>query len=512
MPKRRKPRKHNLSLATTKGNVMSAPVLKPNADLARRVREIRFNPLRIATPTYLANALDAFHAGYLREAAYLWDIIEERDDMAKTAIPKRKKSVSRRPWEIVVMEDTPAAQAHKEKLEAFFDNITVTDATDLNVKGGMRLLIKQMMNAQFQKYAVHEIIWKPGVDLRAELKYCPLWLFENRRGRLGYIGAEYLTEGTLLDDDGWMITCGDGLMEAISVCWMFKRLSLQDWMNFSEKFGVPGIHGETPAAKGSPEWDAFVDSLENFANDWVTATTTGAKINLIEVGKTGDAPFAPMVERMDRSIAALCRGADLSTLSRDNGAGASLQGDEANMLEEDDCELMSEVINLHLTRQIIAYFFGTEPLAYFQLTPPTNQNVEQDIKVDKHLKEMGVPQSKQDIAERYNRTLPDDDEELVGQPAEAAPAALPNAQPANGDHAFLDAAQALLANARVEDMEPLRAELAEIIAIENAQEQDRRLAEFVTATLPDAITLDARQAEAWRTIFASSLFNGLNEA
>ena len=40
-----------------------------------------------------------------------------------------------------------------------------------------------------------------------------------------------------------------------------------------------------------------------------------------------------LVERMDRAIAALYRGADLSSISKGEGMGVSLHGEESDMLQ-----------------------------------------------------------------------------------------------------------------------------------------------------------------------------------
>lgn len=443
--------------------------------LARLWRQVRFNPLN-TTPKRLTADLDAFEAGWVRNAALLWEAIEQRDDMASAVVPKRKKAVSRRPWEIVMVDDSGAAEDHKETLEAFYNNLTVTDALDLNVRGQFPLLIRQMMDAQFKRYAVHEIIWKPGKMLGAELRFCPLYLFENTIGRLRYTGPLGVTNGTELPADEWMITVGDGLMRAISVCWMFKKFSLQDWLNFSEKFGMPGIHGETPAAKGSPEWNDFVNGLEKFANDWIIATAAGCKINLIEAGKTGEAPFRPMVDRMDQAIARLVRGADLATMSQKDAAGASLQADETNLLEEDDCALISETLNVHLGRLVIEYTFGrgVKPLAYLLIKPTPQTDVRVEMDVDKHLKEMGVPQSIEDMAERYGRTLPDDGEELVDSGHQGKEDDVPQG-------AENEAAPTVLREAVFADLEPVYLAIAEVLAAKGDDEMEARLEELTKA-------------------------------
>lgn len=376
-------------------------------DFARRIRQYRFNPISSLSPESLSRAINSFDAGQLRQAALLWEAIEDRDDVLQIVGPKRRKKVSGLPWEVLETSDTPEAAKHAEAITDFLNSLTVTDASDRNVRGGLRLAVRQMMNAVFHKYAVHEIVWSnAGGKVRAELRYVPLYFFSNVSGRLSFIGAEgAMNEGPELQDGEWMVTTGDSaLMKAASICYVFKRLSLQDWLAFSEKFGIPGIHGECQAAKGSQEWNDFCNALSAFANEWVTATNSGAKINLIEAKSGGDAPFAPMVERMDRRMASLVLGSDLATLSRENSVGSQAQQGDAGALLEDDCELISETLQTQLVRPLIAFLFGTEPLAYVKFMVPQDADTKAEVEVDQFLINNGGELDAAETFERYNRT------------------------------------------------------------------------------------------------------------
>lgn len=447
--------------------------------VARQWRQTRWNPLRHCTPQSLARDLDSFELGWVRNAALLWEAIIDRDDMVRAVVSKRCKAIAHRPWEIVMVDDAgPEAEGHKEVLEAFFNRLTVTDCLDLNVRGGFSLLVRQMMRAQLCQYAVHEIIWQPGRELRAELRHVPLALFENTEGRLRYTGPYGQATGQELDPEGWMITVGEGLMKAISLCWMGKRLSLQDWLNFSERFGLPGVHGTTSAQLGTPEWNEFVRALEEFANNWVMASSTGSEVKLVEAGKTGDAPFKPMVDRMDAAIARLVRGGDLSTISRDNATGASLQGDESSLLEKDDCELISDHLNIHLTRKVIAMVFGpaVEPLAYIKIQPTPDQDNKAEMELDKHFKELGIPMAVADVAERYGRTLPEGSEWLVGGEQPGTAPALPASPPDLANE--VNPEDQAVREALVADLAPLYEAIAGVLEASDDKELEKRLREL----------------------------------
>lgn len=395
--------------------------------LGTRWRQMRFNPLRSLTPERLTAAMDSADAGWLREFALILEAIGKRDAICRTVLGKRKAAVSRQPWNVVILqgeEENPEAQAHKATLEHFYNNLTVTDATDLNVRTRMGGLLRQMMDAVLQQYAVHEIVWKPTDEgMGAELRRVPLYFFENRTGRLRYVGPETRADGTPLEEDGWMITTAESVGEAISICYMFKRLSVQDWVAFSEKFSIPGVLGRTNHEKGSPQGDAFRDSVAAFGSEWVGVFynddgTTKSPIEIITTLAGSTLPQKEMAEYMDKLITVLVRGGDLGTLSQEDSQGASLQGDETDNILADDCAMVSEVLQTQLDPLVIRMVHGdVKPLAKVEIAPPADEDAKRDVEIDEALDRMGVKQKPADLAERYGRQH---DETLAAEAAAKA--------------------------------------------------------------------------------------------
>lgn len=397
-------------------------------NIGLRWRQMRFNPLRSLTPEKLANALDGSAAGWLREAALIYEAIETREAIVRSVMTKRRSAVARRDWQVIVPDkDHPQAEAHKATLEYFYNNLTVTDATDLNVRSGMSGLLRQMMDAVVQKYAVHEIVWKPGEGgLSAELRRVPLYFFENRTGRLRYIGPETRVDGMPLDEDGWMITVADGLGEALSICSMFKRLAVQDWLAFSEKFSIPGVMGRTSHKKGTPEANAVRDSVLDYASEWVGVFygddgTIKDPLQIIQTPSGSALPQQELARYMDSMISCLVRGGDLSTLSAQNQQGASLQGDEGDALLEDDCAMVSETLQTQLDRLVIRMVHGDEnPAAYIVINPPSNDDLVKELAIDEGLVRLGVVQDAEDLAERYGREVSSLKSETLNSEEEAS--------------------------------------------------------------------------------------------
>lgn len=389
--------------------------MMPGIDhLAVRWRQQRFNPLKSLTPTRLSNALDSAAAGWIREAALIYEAIETRDAICRTVIQKRKQAVSRRGWQVVIDEGedrNPRALRHKEALEHFYGNLVCTDAADLNRRSGMRGLVRQMMGSMLPGYACHEILWRQTAGgLTAELRHVPIYFFENRTGKLRFTGAEMRAEGDPLDEDGWLVTCCDSSVgEAISIVYMFRRLAVQDWLAFSEKFSIPGVIGRTRAKKGTTEGNAARDSFAAFGSEWQAIIyeddgTIKDPVQVIQTQASGGMPQKDICEYMDRMITILCRGGDLGTLSRQDSQGASLQGDETSALLEDDCEMVTETLQTQLDPLVIRYALGDDmPLAHVVIEPPTTTDETRELQIDSGLQMLGVVQDPADLAERYGR-------------------------------------------------------------------------------------------------------------
>ena len=514
-------------------------VIQTLPKIVEAYRRSAFNPVANLTPEKLANQLTSFKAGDLRELALTMDAIEERDDTLAGVVPKAKSAVARHGFEIVVNEHIPAgmeqlAEQQREALQYFYDHVRAENALEGDEVGEFSLLVRQMMDAKGKRYAAHHIVWQsdgPG-RYSARLIHVPLWFFEARTGKLRYIAQPFGYDGVPLEAGAWMVSVGQGLMRACAVAWMFKRMSLNDWVSYCDKFGFPGIHGKTDSAKGSPEWNDFVDAIAAFANDWSAVTNRAADINLIEAKGQGVLPFPPLVERMDRALATLWRGGDLSTMSKDGAAvGSNSQSGESDIIEQDDAQWVGEQLRLKLDRLVIDYTFGegTPALAYVKVLTAAKDNIDLDLKIDAFAVQNGHPISKKQFAERYSRPLPDAADELL-----KAPVALPVQGAGNPfaprlpgasnerlrgalntqDAAFRLAALEKVGKAQAEHLAPVRKRLEQILAIENPAEQTAAL-ERLRAGLPEYIRSlkpDSALVKTFETIFGSALVSGAVEA
>ena len=404
---------------------------KPGLDFSRvrQSMQFRFNPVRQATAERLGTELDAFYQGSLTIARF-WEAMQNRDPEVRTAGGKRGDAVETLNWTVNVDEDAfddddaaaaTMADEQKKALQRFYSRLCVTDILKQDTRGGVGVLARQMLDARAKGWAVHEIVWKPDPngELCAELRFCPLYWFENRFGKLRFLESDYQTYGVEMKEHEWLVTTADNYMEAVTTLWLCKRSLLQAWVRFCEKFGQPLPVIKTDSAKGSAEWNNAEDALAAIGEDWGLVLNNGASLEFPSLDRSGDNTFHALHEDLKRTIVTIILGSDLATISAGSGSGqgASLQGQEDAKRERADASLISETLNRQLDKFVINYMFGPDVpvLVKFALVPSKRQDIAQELAVDKEFNAMGIEISKSDIRERYGRSEPKDGEELVGQ-------------------------------------------------------------------------------------------------
>ncbi len=375
-----------------------------STNLNTLISRAHFNPIKNLRPENLSSALDAFEEGRLSTAVRIFEAILKRDDIISGLNLKRKKSISRLEAEIVQLENSPRARLHREVLKKFYDNLEAHNIADGNERGGLKLLISQMMEAVPMKYAVHKIeFFERNGEIKGRFIKYPLWLFENTSNKLRLLSREGDTNpGKDLDDDEWLTTCSDGIMFASSIAYLFKQLPLKDWLIYCERNGMPGIKAITDAYPGSEQWDAVCKAVSDFGAEFHAVISQGTQLDAVDISTRGQLPYPAIIERIDRLLCSLWMGGDLSTLSA-KSYGSTLQGYESSIIEEQDAENINDTLNRQVDRQIIKIAFGEneEPLAKFKLRLPDYEMHKFELEIIERLSLLGLKADPLELAKRF---------------------------------------------------------------------------------------------------------------
>ncbi len=371
-------------------------------------RRIGTGALRNLKPESLSRAIEAFEAGRLGGAARIFEAIASRDDLISGLFLKRRKCVARLDGEVVELNDSKAAKEHAKVLRDFYASIEVENLYDKNERGGLRLLIMQMMSAVGMKYCAHKVkFMRTGSSLSAKFTHYPLWMFENTSGKLRLLEREgQIADGTELNENEWLITTSDGLMIPSAIAYIFKHLTLRDWLIYCERNGMPGVKAKTDAYPGSEQWEAACKAASDFGAEFHAVFSQGTDIEAIDLSSRGTLPYPQLVERMDRMLCSLWRGGDLATMGGTNEMGSTSQWYESTLIEEDDAENISQTLNMQIDKTVIELAFGkTTPLAKFVLRLPDYETHLAELSVVERLTKIGLKPDPLKLAKRFSFPL-----------------------------------------------------------------------------------------------------------
>ena len=387
-----------------------------------QLNRMRYNALFALDPNVLVRHLVAFNSGDIAGLEHVIEEFENREDKMKIGAFKMSAAVASKPWEVRIAkgeEDNERAKLHQEVLTRFWNRVEATDAFCRNRRGGLRLLVKQMMSAQSRVYAVHDVTWTVRGDgeLEALFTFVPAWMFENRTGELRFIRDPGAYTGETMKDGEWLVTVGEGVGISAAILAMAKRLSWNDWLLFSEKCGMPVILGNTGAKEDTPAWKNLLNAIANVAPKTGVLADLETKLQAVQVGgSSGQTTYRELIDVVDRGISALYRGGDLATISQaGDSVGSDSQDGESELMDGDGCAMVSETLHRQIDRHVIRFTCGDfEPLAGIVINPPAEiDDVDRDIKVDQHLGEFGIRLSKKDMLARYGRVEATDENDAA---------------------------------------------------------------------------------------------------
>lgn len=396
-------------------------------------KQTRFNPLRNWTPDVLVRQLEAYSRGEIAALAWVMEWLEKHDDIIATVAPKAKAAVSRWGYDVLVRNEVTAeqkqlAQDQQGVLQDFFENLTASDAVELEEAGGMRLLVQQIMDAYGKGYSAHHIVWKPSSKrIHAELIKVPTWFFEVTTGRMKYLPSHATQRGVELETLGgrgaWMISKGRGVMLAGVLARMFKQIPLQDWLTYCDRHGMPAFIGKTSSQQGTQGWTDMVDAVANVGSEFGAVVNTGDVVDVLDLTGSGEIPYVKLIDRMDRAQVMLWRGGDLSTISRENGTGSNPQQEDSDELDADNAEWVSETINRNLVEKVLRWHYGPDApiLCQIKLRTKSRDNITEDLAAIKSAKDMGVRISKSWFVNKLQLVEADKEEIALGEPEVPVP-------------------------------------------------------------------------------------------
>lgn len=501
-------------------------------------KEARFNPIRYLTPETLSTYLVEFDYGTFDIAAQALMEMMERDGMICTVASKRFSKARGFQYEIAKKPDADDSEfeAQRDVLKQCYDNLILTDALDQDRQESIQGLFAEMVRAQGLKWQNFELLAMPNAatgGLTFKVVSCPLYFFENRKGKMRFLKSQGMYDGEEMEPNRWMIVRGMGLMKATAIAYMYAWIAVRDWLFYCEAHATPGVIGKTNATAG-PAYDAMVELVgqvlgPNFRGV-INQTDT---VEAIHFSAQGQLPYEPIIEKHHKLIMQIWTGGNLSTDSAKSGdVGSTNQSEDAKCVEDADAQLITEALNFNIDKQVLEYHFGPGviPAAYIKVTPRRQPDVANlTARYDFAIKNQ-IPLGQDAVREGLNLPIPEENEDLVEGPKPIEPAVKPGFgnrdeapnSAANAVRSAMDSLQRnsllLFADESSNAYQPLKDRVLGIVEIyEKAGEQAAKIAlqkfaQDQPSILAEMNRLSGGKITALENMQWAALFNGAVES
>ena len=414
-----------------------APSKKQDGAASEAPTAMIFSKPQTPFPTIIANLkfeqlsqyLNSFELGLYRYVVRIWNLMRKRDSHLLSVSSKRFKRVSKFDWEIVPNDSTPDAIAQAEFLSDFYSDITVYAEGNRREKFGLKKAIRHLMTATANQYAACEIEWLPGTGedgtIRVALDTVRADYFDQSGGTMKVYADAYSGDGLEIPDDKFIIHRADeALMIAGSILFVMKQISLGQWNQFADRFGMPGLIGTAPESASQASRDVLQKVVENWVATMAAVLPPGYDVKTVQAAVSGSLlPAALLVDWCDSAQSVLWAGGNLTTKS-ESGSGTlagGAQRDQELEVAEDDADSLAETLDMQLSAPAVKFQFGQPLLCSFKFKVAKAIDLAAAIQVDAALiKGLGVKYALADLRAKYGVRAPEDDEEIVTPPAAPA--------------------------------------------------------------------------------------------
>lgn len=209
--------------------------------------------------------------------------------------------------------------------------------TKLLKKIDIDAFVKDILNAPAYGFQPIEINWEYKDGFIIPVKICAKpheWFFFNPERQLCF-RQKGMPDGLVITDEFKKFLCpvkdadylnphGRGYLSRCFWNVAFKKGSMEFWVKFAEKFGMPNVVAKYEAGTPDNEIDELFKAAEEMVQDAVAVIPNSGSIGFIEAGgKTGSAQiYKGLIDVCDSSIAKNILGQTLTTENSSTGSYA----------------------------------------------------------------------------------------------------------------------------------------------------------------------------------------------
>ncbi|MBE2188861.1 MAG: DUF935 family protein [Candidatus Kapabacteria bacterium] len=244
------------------------------------------------------------------------------DAHVSSCVQSRKAGVLSLNWEI---NRGGTKSTESEFIEEIFNSLN------------LRQIISEMLDAPLFGFKPIEIYWREveGKIVPKELKGKPSWWFEFDSINMLRFKDRNKPKGVLLPNKKFLLLqhnatydnpYGESILAKCYYPVIFKKGGMKLWSVFTQKYGMPFLHGKIGLGKGQEEAYELFNVLEKLQQDGIAVTEEEVSIDILESSKTSSADvYKNLLHFCNAEISKAILSQTLTTEQGDTGSYAMSQ-------------------------------------------------------------------------------------------------------------------------------------------------------------------------------------------
>ncbi len=244
------------------------------------------------------------------------------DAHVASCVQSRKSGILSMEWEI-------NRGAKKSQEAEFIENIF----NDLNI----RQIINEILDAPLYGFKPLEIYWGEtnGMIIPKEVKGKPPWWFFYDTNNMLRFKDKNKQFGVLIPNKKFLVVqsnasydnpYGDAVLAKCYYPVIFKKGGMKLWSIFTQKYGMPFLHGKIGLGKGQEEAYELFNVLEKLQQDGIAITEEEVDIEILESSKTSSSDiYRNLLHFCNAEISKAILSQTLTTEQGDTGSYAMSQ-------------------------------------------------------------------------------------------------------------------------------------------------------------------------------------------
>ena len=344
----------------------------------------------------------AADSGNIQDQALLASEILEKNADIIQALNTRKDAVLGLPWHIQGSSDDPRSIQIASRLED-----VLRSCGDAYEADSFSEMLSDMLGALLPGFAVSEILWLPGGELRG-FRHIPQHHFTFAESFVPLLMTDDAPEGIRLDRNRIVYNNArihgsdpvrGGLIRPLAWLHCFKHIGEKDLLSFVERYGMPFIAASVDPATYDTEKNKIKSLVRNFGSSGGGVFTRAVELQLLECRNNGAAYFT-LLEYLEKAVNKVILG---QTASSGDSSGWS-KGDAQSQVRQDilesDCTKLMRLVDTQIIKPYVLYNCGPDvklPRFEIDFTPPADK--EKLSQVIKTLYDAGFELSAEDASD-----------------------------------------------------------------------------------------------------------------